>query len=283
MDLKKPNMENFAHQFDPAAALLRCLSYRRRILDISQKVSALHAAPAFSCVEMTDVIYYGLMSRANDGADFSDVFLMSKGHGCMTQYVILEKLGILPTEELDRYCTPLGLLGAHPDRGIPGIEASTGSLGHGMGLAVGMAYAERLKKTARNIYAVLSDGELQEGSSWEGAMMAANLNLENLIIFVDLNDFGGMDRMSTNHKAFYPLREKFESFGWECDMVNGHDAPAIHSATVTRKGGRPFVLLCNTVKGKGVSYMEHTPIWHYRSPNKEEYVLALKELAEVTQ
>jgi transketolase len=152
-----------------------------------------------------------------------------------------------------------------------------------MGLAVGMAYAERLKKTSGRIFALLSDGELQEGSSWEGAMMAANLNLENLLVFVDLNDFGGMDRMSTNHKAFYPLREKFESFGWECNVVNGHDAAAIFAATNSRKGGRPFALLCNTVKGKGVSYMEHVPIWHYRSPNKEEYALALQELAEVGQ
>ena len=276
-------MTNLAKYFDPAAARLRCLGYRRRILDISQKVAALHAAPAFSCVEMTDVIYRGLMTEPEIGAVSPDVFLMSKGHGCMTQYVILEDLGILPKKELDRYCTPSGLLGAHPDRGNPGIDASTGSLGHGMGLAVGMAYAERLKQTSGCIFAVLSDGELQEGSSWEGAMMAANLNLENLLVFVDLNDFGGMDRMSTNHKAFYPLREKFESFGWECNVVNGHDAAAIFAATNSRKGGRPFALLCNTVKGKGVSYMEHVPIWHYRSPNKEEYALALQELAEVGQ
>jgi transketolase len=276
-------MTNLAKHFDSAAARQRCLGYRRRILDISQKVVALHAAPAFSCVEITDVIYRGLMTPAETGAVSPDVFLMSKGHGCMTQYVILEDLGILPKEELDRYCTPMGLLGAHPDRGNPGIEASTGSLGHGMGLAVGMAYAERLKKTGGRIFAVLSDGELQEGSSWEGAMMAANLNLDNLLVFVDLNDFGGMDRMSTNHKAFYPLQEKFESFGWESDMVNGHDAAAIFAATNSRKGGKPFALLCNTVKGKGVSYMEHVPIWHYRSPNKEEYALALQELAEVGQ
>jgi transketolase len=276
-------MTNLANYFDPAAARLRCLGYRRRILDISQKVAALHAAPAFSCVEMTDVIYRGLMTEPEIGAVSPDVFLMSKGHGCMTQYVILEDLGILPKKELDRYCTPSGLLGAHPDRGNPGIDASTGSLGHGMGLAVGMAYAERLKQTSGRIFAVLSDGELQEGSSWEGAMMAANLNLENLLVFVDLNDFGGMDRMSTNHKAFYPVREKFESFGWDCNVVNGHDAAAIFAATNSRKGGRPFALLCNTVKGKGVSYMEHVPIWHYRSPNKEEYALALQELAEVGQ
>lgn len=266
--------------FDVVSSRQRCIKYRRRILDISQKVSALHAAPAFSCVEMTDVIYHGLMFRYQ-GNNYRDVFLMSKGHGCMTQYVLLEDIGILDEEELNRYCTPEGLLGAHPDRGNPGIEASTGSLGHGMGMAVGMAYAEKLKQTESKVFVVLSDGELQEGSSWEGAMMAANLNLDNLLIFIDLNDFGGMHRMSEYHQAFYPLKEKFEAFGWEAMIVNGHDAESIYKATCSRSGAKPFVLICNTVKGRGVSYMENVPIWHYRSPTKEEYLKAINELTEV--
>ena len=268
--------------FDAAAARRRCMQYRRRILDISQKVTALHAAPAFSCIEITDVIYNGLMAREAGSQKFADAFVMSKGHGCMTQYAILEDLGILSTEELDRYCTPQGLLGAHPDRGNPGIEASTGSLGHGMGIVTGMAHAEKVLRSSKHIYCVLSDGELQEGSSWEAAMMAANLHLDNLLVFVDLNDFGGLERMSEHHTAFYPLKEKFESFGWESVVVNGHDCVAIHRAVVDRVGGKPFALLCETVKGRGVSYMEHVPIWHYRSPNKEEYATALRELKEVS-
>lgn len=268
---------------DTKLAIKRCVSYRRRILDISQKVTALHAAPAFSCLEMTDVIYHELMDY-DEGKIFSkDLFIMSKGHGCMSQYVILEDLGIITSEELDRYCTPEGILGAHPDRGNPGIEASTGSLGHGMGLSVGMAYAERLKNTDTKVYALLSDGELQEGSSWEGVMMAANLKLENLIVFIDMNDFGGMDRMSEKHTAFYPMKEKFEAFGWETASVDGHNEKAMYEATKSRKGGNPFVLLCKTVKGKGISYMENVPIWHYRSPNKEEYAIAIKELSENNQ
>ena len=268
--------------FDGKMSRERCIAYRKRILDVSQKVAALHAAPAFSCVEMTDVIYHGLMTRASNGRDYVDVFLMSKGHGCMAQYALLENMGILSSEELDRYCTPKGILGAHPDRGNPGIEASTGSLGHGIGLAVGMACAEKLKSSEVNIHALLSDGELQEGSSWEGAMMASNLDLNNLLVYVDLNDFGGMHRMSEHHKAFYPLDEKFRSFGWECETVNGHDVQAIYQTVQNRKGKTPFVLLCNTVKGRGVSYMENVPIWHYRSPNREEYFKALLELKEVS-
>lgn len=261
--------------FDAAAARRRCLHYRRRILDISQKVTALHIAPAFSCLEMTDVIYHAL--KNND-----DAFVMSKGHGCVSQYVILEDLGVMPTEEIERYCTPNGVLGAHPDIGTPGIEASTGSLGHGLGIAVGMAYAEMLKSTQSKVYVVLSDGELQEGSTWEAAQMAANHCLHNLLLFVDMNDFGGLERISDHHPAVYPVLDKWRSFGWEAVEVNGHDAAALHTAVKSRRGERPFVLVGRTVKGRGVKFMEHVPIWHYRSPNKDEYATAIRELTEIS-
>ena len=134
------------NSFDVAAARRRCLGYRRRILDISQQVGALHIAPAFSCTEITDLLYNSLMRREADGG-YRDVFLMSKGHGCMIQYVILEEQGVLSRADLDTYCKPNGRLGAHPDYETPGIAASTGSLGHGLGMATGQAYAEKLKKT----------------------------------------------------------------------------------------------------------------------------------------
>ena len=271
-------------RFDVAAARKRCLGYRRRILDISQQVTALHVAPAFSCLEMVDVIYHGLMrrdpSRGNPG--FLDGFLMSKGHGCLSQYVILEDLGVLAKTELDHYCTTLGQLGAHPDYGVPGIEASTGSLGHGMGIATGMAYADRVKGDERRLYVVLSDGEMQEGSTWEAIMMARNLGVENLIAFLDLNDFTGLDRISEKHPAFYPVVDKVRAFGWEVAAVNGHDAAAVFEAVTGRRGKQPLMVVGKTVKGRGVSFMEHVPIWHYRSPNKEEYAKAIAELAEVT-
>jgi transketolase len=267
--------------FDAAASRRRCYGYRRRILDISQTVTALHAAGAFSCLEMGDVIYHGLMQPGSNGERFHDLFLMSKGHGCLTQYVILESLGILPSEEIARYCTPQGILGCHPDRGNPGIIASTGSLGHGMGMATGIAYAEKIQSTGRRVFTLLSDGELQEGSTWEAMMMAANQKLENLLAFIDLNDQASLANMSEAHPAFYPLKEKFEAFGWEAAEVNGHDAAAVHAAVAGRKGGRPFGLIGSTVKGRGVSFMERVPIWHYRSPNKDEYQQAVRELKEI--
>ena len=276
--------------FDVAAARRRCLTYRRRILDISQQVGALHVAPAFSCLEMVDAIYHGLMRR-RPGAPggFADVFLMSKGHGCLAQYVILEELGVLSRTDLDRYCTALGRLGAHPDYGVPGIAASTGSLGHGLGIAAGMAHAGRLTRDDAVVYVVLSDGELQEGSTWEALMTAGNLRLENLVAFLDLNDLTGLDRMSEVHPAIYPVPEKVRAFGWDAVGVNGHDAAALHGAVAARPphpagqaGGRPFMVVGKTVKGRGVSFMEHVPIWHYRSPSKEEYAKAMAELTEVS-
>lgn len=269
--------------FDVAEARRRCLAYRRRILDISQQVSALHVAPAFSCLEMVDTIYHGLMRRApeRDGG-FSDVFLMSKGHGCMAQYVILEEFGVLSKADLDRYCTALGRLGAHPDYGVPGIAAATGSLGHGLGIAAGMAYAERLKGDDVVVYVVLSDGEMQEGSTWEALMTAGNLRLDNLVAFLDLNDMTGLDRMSEVHPAFYPVLEKLRAFGWNAAEVNGHDASALHAAVARRPRGGPFMVVGKTVKGRGVSFMEHVPIWHYRSPSKAEYAQAVAELTEVS-
>jgi transketolase len=270
------------NSLDVAAARRRCLGYRRRILDISQQVGALHIAPAFSCTEITDVLYNNVMRREANG-EFRDVFLMSKGHGCMIQYVILEEQGVLSRSDLDLYCKPNGRLGAHPDYETPGIAASTGSLGHGLGMATGQAYAEKLKASDVMIYCVLSDGEFQEGSTWEAMMMAANLKLDNLIGFMDFNDFGGLERMSDGHQAFYPLVPKAESFGWEAIEVDGHDEAAMHEAVMNRRGGRPMLLVCRTVKGKGISFMENVPIWHYRSPNKDEYQQGLKELAEAPQ
>ncbi len=265
--------------FEMAAARHRCRQWRKRILDISQQVQAAHVAPAFSCTEIVDAIYYGLLRRSVNDSD-GDVFLMSKGHGCLVQYVILEALGVLSKEDMDLYCKPGGRLGAHPDYGVPGVAASTGSLGHGLGIALGQAYAERLKGTDVAIHCVLSDGEFQEGSTWEAMMMAANLGVVNLVAYMDNNDFSGMDRMSDGHPAFYPITAKAEAFGWEVAEVDGHDGTAIVEVVSRRTGDRPFLAVCRTIKGKGVSYMENVPIWHYRSPNQKEYIQAVREIID---
>ena len=267
----------------------RCRRYRLRILEISQQVTAAHVAPAFSCVEIVDALYNEIMRP-------DDIFIMSKGHGCLAQYVMLEDKGLLSRQDLDDYCKPEGFLGAHPDYNPEiGIHASTGSLGHGLGIAVGQAYAERLKGKNTAVYCLLSDGECQEGSTWEAAMMAVNLRLCNLICLIDYNDFGGMARLSETHPALSPLADKFRAFGWTVGCfgskgseIDGHWTDQIVD-TVNRRDrnwplpGRrkPMIVVCKTIKGKGVSYMEDEPIWHYRSPNAEEYIQAVEELNDV--
>lgn len=273
--LPNPALRN---SFDDRAAKKRCLGYRRRILELSQSVSALHVAPAFSCLEIVDAVYNAFVRQDQKGA-LLDTFVMSKGHGVMAQYVVLEDLGILSTGELNRYCRPDGKLGAHPDYGVPGIEASTGSLGHGLSIAAGMAYADKVAGTDRATFVVLGDGEIQEGSVWEAVMMAANLKVSNLIAFVDFNNYQGLGKTNETHPYLYPVAEKMAAFGWEAVDLDGHNAESIVDAIRSRRGDKPMMIVCRTVKGRGVSYMIDAPIWHYRSPNKEEYAQALAELA----
>lgn len=273
-------------EFDASEAAERCVKHRRRILDVSQTVTALHIAPAFSCLELVDATYHGLMRFTDDGTT-DDVFIMSKGHGYLAQLAVLEDLGILPREYLDTYCTRDGVLGAHPDVGTPGITAATGSLGHGLSMGLGVALAERIQSNrtgARpgSVFVILSDGELQEGSTWEAVLLASSLGATNLVAIVDNNDFQSLGRTSETHPSFYPLVEKFQAFGWESLEIEGHDAAALVAAVAERDKARPLFVVAKTTKGRGVSFMESVPMWHYRSPSPQEYEQALGEL-EATQ
>ena len=256
----------------------RCNNHRKKIIEISQTVNALHLGGALSSIEVVDFIYYRLLKLYKDSK-----FIMSKGHGSIAQYIALNSLGTISDEELSKYCTSEGKLGCHPDIGNPGIHASTGSLGHGLGLCVGIAQAYKIKSKNQKIITLISDGELQEGSTWESLMMAANLNLDNLIIFVDHNGSQSFGETKITHPAFYPIIDKLVSFNCDLESVNGHEAAQMDEAfnKLKDKTNKPKIIFCNTVKGKGVSYMENQPIWHYRSPNKEEYLQAVKELEEI--
>lgn len=268
--------------FDPKAAIDRCRELRLRCLEISQQVSALHMAPAFSCLEIVDAIYSHLMRQELSQPPL-DTFILSKGHGFLAQLVVLEAKGVIPSAELVAFCTPEGSIGVHPDYGTPGVSAATGSLGHGLAMGVGIALANRATPQAHRtpvgvVYVVLSDGELQEGSTWEAIMLASSLGVQNLVVIVDNNDFQSLGRTSQTHPSLYPIEEKFEAFGWEAASADGHDSQEIVEKVMSRTGNRPYVLIAKTTKGKGVSYMENEPIWHYRSPSELEYRVAVKEL-----
>ena len=255
----------------------RCKKYRKKILDVSQDVNALHLGGAFSCMEMIDYIYnfHIPLKKTNKG---DNIFIMSKGHSVMAQYVILEDRGMLTKVDMDNYCKPEGILGCHPDYGNPGIEASTGSLGHGLALAVGISQANKIQNNASKTFIIISDGELQEGSTWEALMMAANLELDNLICFLDHNGSQSYGITKEIHPKFYPIEEKINAFNWECITFNGHSIKQIDESYNSRKTKKPFFLLGNTIKGKGISYMEGKPVWHYKSPTPEEYKIGIEEL-----
>jgi transketolase len=272
-------MNPIPNRFDVSLSKARCRRMRRRILEIARNVTALHIGGSFSCMEMVDTIFHGLMRRSADGS-FQDSFILSKGHGAMTQYAVLEGLQILKPADLDAYCKPHGRLGTHPDRGLPGIEASTGSLGHGLGMGAGMALHDKVFREERVTYVVMSDGELQEGSVWEIFLQAPALGLNSLVGFVDYNNLQSLGFTSDTHPNFYPIKEKVAAFGWEVVELDGHDQGAIFDAVSSRTGQAPFFIVGKTVKGNGVSYMENQPLWHYRSPSEAEFQQAMRELAD---
>jgi len=256
----------------------RCLGYRRRILEVSQRVAALHVAPAFSCLELVDCCYFELMRR--DGPA-PDTFLLSKGHGCMALYPVLEALGVMSREDLDSFCQPGSHICGHPDHGLPGIEISSGSLGHGLPIAVGMARADLELGTKRTIYVLMGDGEMMEGSVWESLLLAPSLGITGIVGLVDHNKSIARGYIPTNFSNMIPLAPKVAAFGWEVAEVNGHSQEEIVNAIEGRSRTKPFLVVAHTVKGKGVSYMENKPIWAYRSPNPQEFLQALHELAPV--
>ena len=245
---KKINKKNMKHSL-VLKSKLRCKNYRKRILDLSQKVSALHIGGSFSCAEILDVLFNFLMTKAE-----KKCFILSKGHASILQYVILESQRIIKSKDIENYCKNNGFLGVHPDIGNPGINASTGSLGHGLGMAAGMAIAE--KKNGNNIYIVISDGELQEGSTWEAIMLIPALKLNNVILIVDNNDFQSLERASKSHPNLYPIDSKFKELGWDSKKTDGHDAKKIYQLIKNKKKNMPFALVAKTIKGFPISFMK---------------------------
>jgi len=253
----------------------RCKKHRIKILEISQKVKALHIAGAFSSIEIIDYIYYQFIHQKKNAK-----FILSKGHSAIAQYVVLNSLGLLSDDELSKYCTSEGKLGCHPDIGTPGIYASTGSLGHGLGMCVGIGQSYKISDKKDKIITLLSDGELQEGSTWEYLMMAANLRLDNLYIFIDHNGSQAFGVTKYSHPAFYPMVEKLIAFNCYVEEINGHNLDELQNAVIKleQKSKKPKIIFCNTIKGKPISFMQNKPVWHYRSPSKKEFDLAISEI-----
>lgn len=236
-----------------------------------------------SCLSIADIVavLYGSvlhvdpMEPEHPGRDR---FILSKGHAGAAIYAALAERGFLSLQELATHCADGSFLSGHVShKGIPGVEASTGSLGHGLSLAVGMSLRGKLGGMDWRVYAMLSDGECDEGSVWEAAMFAGHHRLNNLTCIVDYNKLQSLTT-TTATLDLEPLRMKFESFGWQVVEVDGHDHEALLSALSAQPDERPLAVLAHTVKGKGVSFMEGQVLWHYRSPQGAELDAALEEL-----
>lgn len=254
---------------------------RRIIYKIAHHAGGGHIAGSFSAIDIMSVLYFGDVMRydsRNPEWEERDRFILSKGHSSYALYATLAKAGYFDESELWTVGKPGSKFGGHPKiKEIPGVEASTGALGHGLSFAIGIAYACKMDGLDNHVYVMLGDGECQEGSIWEGALSAPTLELDNLTVIVDHNKFQAMDSLETIVRM-KPFDEKWRAFGWNVIEIDGHDRDEIHKALLERKTGIPTVVIANTIKGKGVSFMENTPIWHYRMPNDEELEILLKDL-----
>lgn len=247
---------------------------RKKIMEVCYKTRSGHPSSALSCVEILTALYYGGflgVDKYNYKDDNRNRFHMSKGHGCVLQYVILADLGILDQEHLWQFCRPGALLGAHPNPlAVPGIESVSGSLGHGLAYAMGVALGAKYRERDFQVYTVLGDGECQEGSIWESALCAGNHHLDNLTVIIDNNGMQASD-YTVNVSDLSPLREKWDSFKFQAYEVAGHDIDQIIHALQAPFDGKPKAIIANTRKGKGVSLIENQKYWHGRKPNDAEW------------
>jgi transketolase len=255
---------------------------RGKVVEMSNRGRAPHLGSALSCVDILVAAYWGVLriDPRNPRAACRDRLILSKGHASSALYAVLAERGFFPTAWLDRYAQPGSPLTEHMGPGcVPGVEAATGSLGHGLSLGAGMALAGRIQQRDDRIWVVLSDGECNEGSVWEAAMFAPAQQLDNLIAVVDFNRWQATGR-SDEILALEPLGDKWSSFGWQVSEVDGHDLAALLRAMrqCPAGTGRPACIIAHTIKGRGVSFMEDDNNWHYRIPTDDEVRAAREEL-----
>lgn len=254
-------------------------SFRKRIVDMVREGKDGHIPSAFSILDIIATLYKSFLKFDSQNPKWKhrDYFILSKGHGCLALYVVLREHGFITEEDLELFCKQDGILGEHPDCTIvPGAEASTGSLGHGFPFAIGIALGLRIKGMNNKICVLVGDGECHEGTIWEAANVANNLQLGNLCVIVDWN--GSAAQLMPQDD----LPAKWKAFGWETFIVDGHDELEIGNALSNisfNSIGKPSVIIAKTIKGKGVPLLEGHGIWHHRIPNDEEYKLIMEALS----
>lgn len=257
----------------------RSLYLRRLVIRALDGGGRGHIGSSMSLIEMLRVLYDDVLRYrpAEPKWDGRDRFILSKGHGCLAQYALLADKGFFPVEELDRFCRKGSFLGGHPEASkTPGVEASTGALGHGLSIGLGMALALRVKRSDARVVVAMGDGEINEGSVWEAAMSAGKHRLSNLIALVDYNKIQSYG-FTNEVQPLEPLADKWRAFGFNAVEVDGHDLEALRRVLVPNPldPEKPTCVICHTVKGKGVPFAENDPDWHHKSNLPADQVAAL--------
>ncbi|WP_238883212.1 transketolase [Clostridium sp. YIM B02551] len=255
---------------------------RKSVVQMAYNAGSSHVASALSMVDILTVLYFKILNinLENYKSINRDKFILSKGHASSGIYAILAEKGFVDKEILKTYDEDGSLLSGHPKKGaLPGIEASTGSLGHGLSIGCGLALSDKNSGRACKTVVLMGDGECNEGSVWESAMFASSKNLNNLIAIIDNNELQGLGKVS-DITGLYPLNEKWKAFNWNVIEINGHDFHEILQALKEsyELKTKPTVIIAHTIKGKGISFMENKLEWHYKSPNKEQFNTAMEEL-----
>ena len=259
----------------------RSKELRRIVVDIIAVQRRGHLGPAMSTIDILRVLYDGFLKYRPDEPDWEerDRFILSKGHAAAALYAILAYKGVIDESLLQTYGKKGSLLEEHPSPQIPGVEAATGSLGHGLPIGTGMALSAKIMQKGFRVFVLMSDGECNEGTVWEAAMFAAKKQLGNLCGIVDFNKWQATGR-SQDVLALEPLVDKWKSFGWIVHEIDGHDHGQVEKTlkTVSEQQNLPTMIVAHTVKGKGISFMEDDNNWHYRTPTEEEVQQAKNEL-----
>lgn len=259
----------------------KSIEYRKNIVRYIYHANAGHTGGSLSCIDILNVLYNYVMNTGPDNFQSADRdrYIQSKGHSVEALFVVLADKGFFAESELETLCKYRSHFIGHPTRKVPGVEQNTGALGHGLPISVGVAIGGRMDEKSFRVFTLLGDGELPEGSNWEAALTAAHYGLDNLCAIIDKNNLQITGRTADVCNTD-PIDKKFESFGWSVRNVDGHDIDALKDCfdALPFVKGKPSLIIANTVKGKGVSFMENQLKWHHGVPDERQYEIALSEL-----
>ena len=244
------------------------LKVRKSILKIANSSQCSHIGSNLSIVDILTILYIKFLKNKKN------YFILSKGHACLALYCVLKEMRFITEKTLNSFGKNDSILMSHASHKVPGIELSTGSLGHGLPVATGVALADKINKIKKKTFVLLSDGELDEGSNWESLLFSSHHKLNNLVIIIDYNKLQSIDFVK-NTLNLEPLKQKFQSFGCKVVSVDGHNFKQLEKV-LSSSSTKPLVIIANTIKGKGVSFMENSVLWHYKSLNSEDYQKAMK-------